>query len=102
MNKNNSIEIRELLDEFNPKHIEETVRKNWNNNNLKIDKSKKKRMTFIEGPPTMNGDPHIGHVRGRIIKDCKNILNKTDFSPDPLLFDEDSRKLTFASADIEI
>ena len=69
MNKNNSIEIRELLDEFNPKHIEETVRKNWNNNNLKIDKSKKKKMTFIEGPPTMNGEPHIGHIRGRIIKD---------------------------------
>ena len=26
-------------------------------------------MTFIEGPPTMNGEPHIGHIRGRIIKD---------------------------------
>jgi isoleucyl-tRNA synthetase len=24
---------------------------------------------FIEGPPTMNGEPHLGHIRGRIIKD---------------------------------
>ncbi len=24
---------------------------------------------IIEGPPTMNGEPHAGHVRGRVIKD---------------------------------
>src|ERR671939_1434759 len=24
---------------------------------------------YIEGPPTMNGEPHVGHLRGRIIKD---------------------------------
>ncbi len=24
---------------------------------------------FIEGPPTMNGAPHAGHLRGRVIKD---------------------------------
>ena len=24
---------------------------------------------FVEGPPTMNGTPHAGHLRGRIIKD---------------------------------
>lgn len=27
------------------------------------------KIAIIEGPPTMNGIPHIGHVRGRIIKD---------------------------------
>lgn len=27
------------------------------------------QIAIIEGPPTMNGDPHIGHVRGRVIKD---------------------------------
>jgi isoleucyl-tRNA synthetase len=26
-------------------------------------------VAFIEGPPTMNGEPHAGHLRGRIIKD---------------------------------
>lgn len=24
---------------------------------------------YVEGPPTMNGEPHAGHLRGRIIKD---------------------------------
>jgi isoleucyl-tRNA synthetase len=24
---------------------------------------------YIEGPPTMNGEPHVGHIRGRIVKD---------------------------------
>lgn len=34
---------------------------------------------YIEGPPTMNGEPHVGHLRGRIIKDLwyrYNILQK--------------------------
>jgi isoleucyl-tRNA synthetase len=34
---------------------------------------------YIEGPPTMNGEPHIGHLRGRIIKDFwyrKNTIEK--------------------------
>ncbi|HYX56167.1 MAG TPA: class I tRNA ligase family protein [Nitrososphaeraceae archaeon] len=26
-------------------------------------------VSYIEGPPTMNGEPHVGHLRGRIIKD---------------------------------
>jgi isoleucyl-tRNA synthetase len=29
----------------------------------------KQLVAFIEGPPTMNGEPHAGHLRGRIIKD---------------------------------
>ncbi len=29
----------------------------------------KKLVGYIEGPPTMNGEPHAGHLRGRIIKD---------------------------------
>src|SRR5918996_6342745 len=34
---------------------------------------------YIEGPPTMNGEPHAGHLRGRIIKDLwyrYNVLQK--------------------------
>jgi isoleucyl-tRNA synthetase len=30
---------------------------------------KKSRVGYVEGPPTLNGVPHIGHVRGRIMKD---------------------------------
>ena len=38
------------------------------------------KIGYVEGPPTLNGEPHIGHLRGRIIKDlctdtrpCKKI-----------------------------
>ena len=39
----------------------------------------------------------IAVPRGRIIHECRKILNKTSFAPNPLLFDEKSRKLTFTS-----
>ena len=44
----------------------------------------------------------IAIPRGRIIEECQNILNKTTFAPDPLLFDEYSRNLTFSSKDKNI
>ena len=44
----------------------------------------------------------IAVPRGRIIKECKKILNKTSFKPDQELFNENSRKLTFKSNDKEI
>ena len=39
----------------------------------------------------------IAVPRGIIINSCKKFLNKTTFAPDPLLFDEKTRKLTFKS-----
>ena len=44
----------------------------------------------------------IAVPRGRIINACKKILNKTTFAPDPLLFDEKTRRLTFESKDPNI
>ena len=44
----------------------------------------------------------IAVPRGRIIKDCKKILNNTSFTPDPKLFDDNCRKLTFSSSDPNI
>ncbi len=44
----------------------------------------------------------IAVPRGRIIKECKKVLNKTSFAPDPQLFDDKCRKLTFASNDKSI
>ena len=44
----------------------------------------------------------IAVPRGRIINECKKILNKTYFAPDPLLFDSKTRKLTFSSKDPNI
>ncbi len=39
----------------------------------------------------------IAVPRGRITKECKNILSKTSFAPDPMLFDKNTRKLQFKS-----
>ncbi|HEX6028535.1 MAG TPA: class I tRNA ligase family protein [Nitrososphaeraceae archaeon] len=53
-------EIRSYLDKINLK----TLLKNelFDNNNDDI-------VSYIEGPPTLNGEPHAGHLRGRVIKD---------------------------------
>jgi len=78
-----------LEDKFNIKLIENYIRtyykdplikKKFNeffhdNNNFN------KTIGYVEGPPTMNGEPHIGHLRGRIIKDLwyrKNILERVN------------------------
>ena len=78
-----------LEDKFNIKLIENYIRtyykirlikKKFNeffcdNNNFN------KKIAYLEGPPTMNGEPHIGHLRGRIIKDLwyrKNILERVN------------------------
>jgi len=50
----------------------------------------------------MNNKIIIAIPRGRIIQECKRILNKSNFAPDPLLFDENTRRLTFASKDPNI
>ena len=44
----------------------------------------------------------IAIPRGRILKECKELLNKTNFIPDPLLFDDSCRKLMFSSNDKNI
>ena len=44
----------------------------------------------------------IAVPRGRIIEECKDLLNRTNFFPDPLLFDDSSRKLMFNSNDKNI
>ena len=50
----------------------------------------------------MNNKIIIAIPRGRIIEECKFFLNKTPFAPDPLLFSNNTRKLTFASKDPNI
>jgi len=64
----------ELAAKYDPKEIEFQI----NSYLDKIDKksllatelsSYEKTLGFVEGPPTLNGEPHVGHLRGRIIKD---------------------------------
>ncbi len=63
----------ELAKEFEPKKIEEIMKSHLYTvaiEKLIFDsKDKNKKIMFIEGPPTMNGEPHAGHLRGRVFKD---------------------------------
>ena len=44
----------------------------------------------------------IAVPRGRILKECKQILNKCSFAPDTDIYNESSRKLTFSSKNKDI
>ncbi len=61
------------LKRFEPKSMESIVRDYHSSINLKEileDRLKGREVIgFVEGPPTMNGEPHLGHLRGRIMKD---------------------------------
>jgi len=63
----------EISHEFNAKKIEEEIRNKFSSFDLQKlifeSPNKDKKIAFIEGPPTMNGTPHAGHLRGRVIKD---------------------------------
>jgi isoleucyl-tRNA synthetase len=63
-----------LFDKFDAKMIEDEVRSYLEG----IDQARllrdkflgiKSSVGYIEGPPTLNAEPHIGHLRGRVIKD---------------------------------
>jgi isoleucyl-tRNA synthetase len=62
-----------LSTDFNPKKIEDEVKEQLSGFDLEKlifeSQNKTKKIAFIEGPPTMNGTPHAGHLRGRIMKD---------------------------------
>ena len=71
-----------LEDELNLKEIEKITRQYWDDieikKYIKEKYSDNETVAFVEGPPTLNGKPHIGHIRGRIIKDIWyrfNVLN---------------------------
>ena len=62
----------ELSPKFDAKAIESEIRKYIKSIDLEkqiFASDKPEKIRFIEGPPTMNGIPHAGHLRGRVIKD---------------------------------
>ena len=66
---------RWLTQKYSPLELENKVRAFWDENQTlkKVaqirQKNNKKQLGYVEGPPTLNGIPHIGHARGRVIKD---------------------------------
>lgn len=62
----------ELSSKFDAKSIESEIKayvKSIDIERLIFESDKPEKIMFIEGPPTMNGVPHAGHLRGRVIKD---------------------------------
>ena len=64
--------MMDLSANFDAKEIEAQVKQYIRSIDLKrqiFASDKPEKVRFIEGPPTMNGVPHAGHLRGRVIKD---------------------------------
>ena len=62
----------ELSTKFDAKEIESQVKKYLSSIDIEkeiFSSDRSEEIRFIEGPPTMNGIPHAGHLRGRVIKD---------------------------------
>jgi isoleucyl-tRNA synthetase len=66
-----------LTQKYNPLELEREVRNFWEKNQTlqKLtayrEKNNKELLGYVEGPPTLNGIQHVGHARGRVIKDFR-------------------------------
>ena len=62
---------------YRPLEIEREIRDFWEKNRIaeKLMKLREREnidvLGYVEGPPTLNGVPHIGHARGRVMKDLR-------------------------------
>ena len=62
---------------YRPLEIEREIRDFWEKNRIadKLMKLREKEnvgvLGYVEGPPTLNGVPHVGHARGRVMKDLR-------------------------------
>jgi isoleucyl-tRNA synthetase len=63
---------------YTPLELEKEIREFWTKNQIreKLEQLQnspniKGNLGYVEGPPTLNGIPHIGHARGRIMKDIR-------------------------------
>jgi isoleucyl-tRNA synthetase len=65
-----------LATDYRPLELEKEIREFWEKNQIrdKLEqgvKDAKGILGYVEGPPTLNGIPHIGHARGRVMKDIR-------------------------------
>jgi isoleucyl-tRNA synthetase len=61
---------------YRPRDLEKEIRQFWEKNHVREkleerEKDSKGSLGYVEGPPTLNGIPHIGHSRGRVMKDIR-------------------------------
>lgn len=63
--------------DYRPLEIEKEIREFWEKNRIreKLMEYREKNNVgvsgWVEGPPTLNGIPHVGHARGRVMKDLR-------------------------------
>ena len=66
-----------LPTDYRPLELETAVREFWMKNQIREKLEKRENepnkgfLGYVEGPPTLNGIPHIGHARGRVMKDIR-------------------------------
>jgi isoleucyl-tRNA synthetase len=61
---------------YSPLELEKEIREFWVKNQIRAKlelkgNNPKGILGYVEGPPTLNGIPHIGHARGRVMKDIR-------------------------------
>jgi isoleucyl-tRNA synthetase len=63
--------------DYRPLELEKEIREFWEKNRIKEnlmefrEKNNNGLSGWVEGPPTLNGIPHVGHARGRAMKDVR-------------------------------
>jgi len=68
---------RWLTLDYRPLELEKQIRDFWKKNKVakKLEQLKAEAncgvLGYVEGPPTLNGVPHVGHARGRVMKDLR-------------------------------
>ena len=68
---------KQLSPNYDPLELEQQTRTFWEKNQIREkleacrEKNNKDTLGYVEGPPTLNGVPHIGHARGRVMKDVR-------------------------------
>jgi len=65
-----------LAADYKPLKLEQEIREFWEKNQIRDklelrEEDSKGVLGYVEGPPTLNGIPHIGHSRGRVMKDIR-------------------------------
>ncbi|MFB3889595.1 MAG: isoleucine--tRNA ligase, partial [Candidatus Bathyarchaeia archaeon] len=66
-----------LTADYRPLELEQEIREFWQKNQIReklenlANQPNQGVLGYVEGPPTLNGIPHIGHARGRVMKDIR-------------------------------
>ena len=70
---------RWLTENYSPLELEQKVREFWTKHKVTAklmqmrEKANKGVLGYVEGPPTLIGVPHVGHARGRMMKDLRYV-----------------------------